>query len=518
MPPPPSRPRRSRHAPWRGHRAVPRPPRSPSVRPTQRRRRHAPRPARQRRRHRRRPRVDRSIAATVPPAPAPRAPARHVDGWSSAPPLRTRCTDLATGPSSSSSQTSEPVASSGAAANSSAAVASPPSSRRTAPPRRWASSERPRQGAERFDQAATGQQLGDLHGALRPVQHVVTCAQHQRSAAAATTSRSSNGSPSSTRGDVTGVRGPPCADRLGGGCIEHGARSCRGVTATPTEPASPALWHHARQQHAHHRGVRQRHDRGHLEPAALHRHDPHVGLLVPAGGEQLCGCPWLARGEPRRPAATRTAATRPSTRTTAPSTSTAPIAPSPDSVSGRNARASATGTDGRVLDLDHDRRVVPCRRRPPPSEVARTPNARCTTSPPGTRIEVSTIGASSSWRWRTAASVAGWCHRSSAPIHQSRLQAAPRIRTQPGGIDVGDRAGVDGAQRGSWTAPGRSRPSAAARTIDSGWSSGGVVIAAPRLGRAPPSPESGPGGPPLHRQYLRAGCSMPPSWRRISPR
>src|SRR4051812_18232367 len=54
-------------------------------------------------------------------------------------------------------------------------------------------------------------------------------------------------------------------------------------------------------------------------------------------------------------------------------------------------------------------------------------------SPPGTRMTVSTTGTAPTSRWRTAASVAGWCQRSSAPIHQSNDQERPAGVTRPRG-------------------------------------------------------------------------------------
>ena len=108
-----------------------------------------------------------------------------------------------------------------------------------------------------------------------------------------------------------------------------------------------------------------------------------------------------------------TSAGVPSTRSVTPSSSTSDSVTGPSKSNGRTASASANGTAERFSTSI----TTPS---PPPSTVdRRTANARWTASPPGMRSVVSTTGAAATSRWRTAASSAGRCHRSSAPIHQS---------------------------------------------------------------------------------------------------
>ena len=153
---------------------------------------------------------------------------------------------------------------------------------------------------------------------------------------------------------------------------------------------------HTRQQDLHHRGVRQRHDRRDLEST--------VGVVVDrTGGRHVLLLQSAAATLPTAPNTTRamgrdsTAPTPPSTRTTVSSMSTDDTRPAPDRVSGRTTTASATGT---ALWFSTSISTAESSQTPPPvvDELARTPNTRCTTSPPGTRMAVSTPGAPSRGR------------------------------------------------------------------------------------------------------------------------
>ena len=70
------------------------------------------------------------------------------------------------------------------------------------------------------------------------------------------------------------------------------------------------------------------------------------------------------------------------------------------------------------------------------SSASCTAYTRCTASPPGTRITVSTTGAASTRRWRTLTSRDGKCQRSSAPTHQSRDQPSNHGVTSPRGSTI----------------------------------------------------------------------------------
>ncbi|CAB5060689.1 unannotated protein [freshwater metagenome] len=127
-----------------------------------------------------------------------------------------------------------------------------------------------------------------------------------------------------------------------------------------------------------------------------------------------------------------TAATAPSTEITEPAEPSDVIDPIPSNRYGRIVSASATGT---AVKFSISTITAESSQRLPSetAEVARTPKTRWIMSPPGTRIAVSRTGESPIRRWRTAASMLGWCQRSSAPIHQSRHQVSPRICTKPAG-------------------------------------------------------------------------------------
>ena len=159
-----------------------------------------------------------------------------------------------------------------------------------------------------------------------------------------------------------------------------------------------------------------------LEPrAAVARAGERAGLGVAGRDRQLDRSPPPSSPTATAPRGVVSANWR-SMRAVAPSTVDLRDAPHHERDDERRRR--------RVLDLDHDR----CCPRPA------APYTRWIASPLGTRIEVSTTGASSTRCCRTATSLVGRRQRSSAPIHHSsvhpRRAAAPcprdrRARARP---------------------------------------------------------------------------------------
>ena len=119
-----------------------------------------------------------------------------------------------------------------------------------------------------------------------------------------------------------------------------------------------------------------------------------------------------------------TKAGAPSTRTSGPSSWIRATPPTPVRSYGRTASATAKGTFVSLCTS------TTSASRPSSPRAVYT---RCTASPLGTRRRVSTTGVLPSRDWRTAASRAGTCQRSSAPIHQSSDHPRPATATSPAG-------------------------------------------------------------------------------------
>ncbi len=123
----------------------------------------------------------------------------------------------------------------------------------------------------------------------------------------------------------------------------------------------------------------------------------------------------------------RNSAGRPSTVTVWPTMPIRSTTARPSGLYGRMASATAKGVGVRF--------VISITASGPSSPG--TAYTRCTASPPGMRIDVSTTGVSPTSCWRTADSRDGKCQRSSAPIHQSNDQPSyqgvrrPRGSTMP---------------------------------------------------------------------------------------
>ena len=495
----------------------------------------------------RRPRVVRRHAVPARPSQARPPRARTNVDPVNAPPLPTRCTDLATGPTSSSCHTSAPPASSGAAANRSAAVASPPSPEQHRAVEPLHVDQRPGQRTERFAHTRPGEQLGDLHRPLGPVEEPVPGTEHQRLLRCRhqpVEQRVAQIDP----GGVAGVHRPPLGDRR---CARRGegrhrarrrrrrhrSRTSADVSGHPHEAAGSAPPRCA----AAARSPRPRVDR-----RGRRRSDR-------SGGASCC-CASAAATLPTAPDATRamgrdsTAPTPPSTRTTVSSMSTDDTRPAPDRVSGRTTSCQRNRHRALVLHLDQHRRVVPDaapgRRRAGP-HTERALHDVATGHPHGGLHAGRSVEGTLTHRCltrRLVPTVLGADPPVQAPARAAQLHPPRRVDIRDGRrVDRAERTGREHRRVASRTdcSHHRHRLVGGQRALEVrgvGIGRGGghrrrgydeSRRAPNRSGSTDPGTRrsgSGPYGSARQghgdedAQYSREGCSTPPSWRRISPR